>query len=176
MSYSVRPFSPEDLAALQAHLARHRAESGRGDPHFMPFAPGNLQRPREFDLAATEKALTEVGWQRWFVAVGKSGEIVGNLDLKGDSLETGLHRCELGIGIERRHRRAGLGRRLMEAAIEFAREAETLTWLDLRVFGHNLPAMALYRCLGFSEIGKVEDRFRVEGQVIDDLLMTLRVG
>jgi ribosomal protein S18 acetylase RimI-like enzyme len=176
MSYLVRAFVPGDRSALRAHLARHRGESGRGDPHFMPFTPIELQRPREFDLDATTKALTEVGWQRWFIAIAASGEIVGNLDLNGDGLETSLHRCELGIGIERPHRRAGLGRQLMEAAIGFAKQADTLVWLDLHVFGHNAPAIALYRSLGFAETGRIEDRFRVEGQSIDDLLMTLPVG
>jgi ribosomal protein S18 acetylase RimI-like enzyme len=64
----------------------------------------------------------------------------------------------------------------MEAAIGFAKQADTLVWLDLHVFGHNAPAIALYRSLGFAETGRIEDRFRVEGQSIDDLLMTLPVG
>ena len=64
----------------------------------------------------------------------------------------------------------------MQAAIDFARAAETLVWLDLRVFGHNEPARRLYESLGFEEIGEIRDCFRISGEVIDDVLMTLRVG
>ena len=110
-----------------------------------------------------------------FVAVSDGNDIVGHVDLKGDHLKTGLHRCELGIGIERPYRGRGLGRRLMETAIEFARAADTLSWMDLRVFSHNVAGRALYRSLGFSEVGTLVDRFRIDGQRIDDVVMTLKV-
>lgn len=116
------------------------------------------------------------GWQRWFGAWVDSGtRIVAHVDLKGDALVSGLHRCELGLGIERSHRGRGLGRRLMQVAIDFARDAPTLDWLDLKVFAHNTPARALYRSLGFAEIGTVADRFRIGSASIDDVLMTLDV-
>jgi len=98
------------------------------------------------------------------------------VDLKGDGLKTGRHRCELGIGIEREHRGKGLGRRLMETAVEFARDAGTLTWVDLRVFAHNATARALYLDMGFSEVGTLVEGFRIEGQTVDDVIMTLKVG
>ena len=119
--------------------------------------------------------MTAPGWQRWFVAVTARGSIVGHVDLKGSRLKTGMHRCLLGIGIERGYRRRGLGRRLMTAAIEFARSAESLSWVDLAVFANNAPARALYKTLGFVEIGTLEDRFRIEGLAIDDVMMSLKV-
>jgi RimJ/RimL family protein N-acetyltransferase len=64
----------------------------------------------------------------------------------------------------------------MTRAIAFAADAEPIHWLDLKVFGHNTPARALYRSLGFVEIGTVADRFRIEGVSIDDVLMTLDVS
>ena len=97
------------------------------------------------------------------------------MDLKGDALAAGLHRSELGIGIERSYRGRGLGRQLMQVAIDFALGAATLDWLDLKVFAHNTPARALYRSLGFEEIGTVIDRFRIGGVSVDDVLMTLAV-
>ena len=102
--------------------------------------------------------------------------VVAHVNLKGDGLATGLHRCELGIGIEEAYRSAGLGRRLMGTAIDFARHAPSLNWLDLRVFSHNTPARVLYISLGFKEVGTWFDRFRISGQSIDDILMTLNVA
>ena len=118
----------------------------------------------------------ERGWQRCWVAIAADGNIVGDVELKGSSLTSELHRCELGIGIERPSRGGGLGRRLMETAIEFARGVETLAWVDLRVFAHNAPGRALYRSVGFVEVGTLADRFRIDGQSIGDVMMTLSVG
>ena len=176
MSYAIRPLIRADAAGFQRHFVRHRAESGRGDHHFMPFAPDDPDGPDGLDVDALNRALNEPGWQRWFVALDDRTNIVGHVDLKGDGLKTGQHRCELGIGIERGYRGAGLGRRLMATAIEFARGIETLTWIDLRVFSHNAAGRALYLAMGFSEAGTLVDRFRIEGQTVDDVIMTLKVG
>jgi ribosomal protein S18 acetylase RimI-like enzyme len=78
----------------------------------------------------------------------------------------------LGMGVERGARGNGLGRALLAAAIAWARTAE-LAWLDLGVFAHNERARALYRTVGFVEVGTTRDRFRVDGVVIDDVAMVL---
>jgi len=177
MSLTVRLLSPDDVASFDAHFARHRRETGRGDIHFMPFEPDGDDGPRGLDLPSLDLPLTSPGWQRWFVALDEAGPgVVGHLNLKGDPLRSGLHRCLLGIGIERPYRARGLGKRLMTTAIDFARAADSIAWVDLMVFGHNAAARALYRSLGFVEIGTVVDRFRVAGTSIDDVIMTLDVS
>ncbi len=165
-----------DGSRFRSHFERHRAESGRGEPHFLPFSPGDPDGPKGIDLETLDRPLEERGWQRCWVVAAGDGRIVGHVELKGDSLRTGLHRCELGIGIERSYRGGGLGRRLMEAAIDFARGAESLAWIDLRVFAHNAAGRALYGDLGFVEVGTVVDRFRIGAETVDDVLMTLNVA
>ena len=170
----IRPLTVEDQSAFGVHFERHRAESGCGEPHFLPFVPGGPDGPKGLDFTALARPLDEPGWQRgWGAIVG--GEMIGHVELKGDSLRSGLHRCELGIGIERPHRGAGLGQRLMEMAIDLARRTPTLNWVDLHVFAHNVAGRALYRRLGFVEVGTVVDRFRIGSQTVDDVSMSLRV-
>ncbi len=170
----IRPLLVDDLPAMKSHIDRHAAESGRdGDYHFMPFAPGGTSGPTLPGPAPLLRGLDEPGWQRWFVAVAPDDAFVGHVDLKGDGLRTGMHRCMLGIGIERPFRGSGLGSRLMATAIAFAREAEQLDWIDLCVFGQNKPALALYAAIGFEQVGAIEDRFRIDDDIIDDILMTL---
>ena len=176
MRPAVHPLSPPRLAAFERHMARHFAESGRGEGHFMPYQPGTAHGPGGFDVEALERPLSEPHWQRWFVAVAAPDHVVGHVNLNGDGLHVGLHRCELGIGIERGYRGQGLGQRLMRTAIEFAFAAGSLAWIDLRVFAQNAPARALYESLGFEEIGTVRDRFRIEGTVVDDVLMTMALA
>lgn len=142
----------------------------------MPFAPDDPNGPMGISTDKALLPLGNLGWQRWFYARdADSGNIVGHVDLKHDGLSAGLHRCELGIGIETRYRGAGLGRQLMETALSFARDTGSLAWVDLRVFANNTRALALYRQLGFTEIGVLKDRFRIGDDSIDDIVMTLRI-
>jgi len=177
MKIKINVIRSQDLALFDAHFARHRAESGRGDYHFMPFEPHDPKGPRGIDKATIDLPLTEIGWQRWWIASVEDGQkIIGHLDLKGGRLATSLHRCVLGIGIERAYRGLGLGKRLMLEAVAFTRAAPTLSWLDLNVFAHNTNARSLYANLGFEEIGILKDQFRVVNESIDDVMMTLSVS
>lgn len=172
----ILPFRSSDESRLAEHFQRHRAESGREGVHFMPFAPDDPDGPRGMTV---EKAFLEVnqpGWQRWFCAHnGNTSQIVGHVDLKSDPLRAGLHRCELGIGIEADYRHQGIGHELMSTAIAFIRDCHTIEWIDLKVFSNNLAARSLYRQMGFIEVGTVTDRFRIDSQSIDDVIMTLHM-
>jgi RimJ/RimL family protein N-acetyltransferase len=173
----IRQMTPEDIPLYEDHFARHRAESGENDHHFMPFEPGGEDGPTGLQAECLARDLSQPGWQRWWIASpGGQDLVVGHVNLKGDPLATGLHRCELGIGIERQHREAGLGLRLMRKAIDFSRTSDSLAWIDLRVFAHNTAARALYARLGFAQCGILDDRFRIGGQTIDDVIMTLGVS
>lgn len=175
--FPIRPLTIDNLPLLNAHMIRHRSESGcGGDHHFMPFVPNDNAAPTHPAAGSLIRGLDELAWQRWFIAFVDDDTVAGHIDLKGDSLRTGLHRCMLGIGIERPYRGAGLGRRLMQTAIDFAKAAPSLEWVDLCVFGHNAPARALYRAMGFQEDGTIPDRFRIRDDIVDDVLMSLNVA
>ena len=63
------------------------------------------------------------------------------------------HRAEFGIGILREYWGLGLGRALTTACIQCAKDAGYLQ-LELNVVAENERAVALYRDLGFEEIGR----------------------
>ena len=172
----IRPLVEKDVTLYLEHFARHRSESGRGDYHFMPFNPDDPSGPKGISLEKLSLELSQPGWQRYWVAFMEGADqIVGHVNLKGNPLHTALHRCDLGIGIERQWRGRGLGKRLMTVAIEFARQAPSLSWIDLGVFSHNENAAGLYRSMGFRPLVTVADRFRIENQPVADTLMTLNV-
>jgi len=176
MALIIEALQPRDLPLFKAHFARHVAESGDNNFHFMPFSPSDSDEPKGLDSASLNIPIGTQGWQRWFVAFNEARTvIVGHVDLKGDFLKTGLHRCELGIGIEAGYRDQGLGKRLLCKAIDLCRETESLDWLDLKVFRHNNNAIALYLSFGFSEVGTLVDRFRIDGVSVEDVIMTLSV-
>ena len=172
----IRLMSADDRDGYLAHSDRYLPSSGEDGVFFMPYDFQAGERPGEPDLASLELPLTEPGWQRWFVAIDPQAGIVGDAQLKGSSLKTGLHRCTLGIGLEKAWRGQGLGEHLMQTAIDFCREAPSLDWLDLGVFSGNPRAKALYDKLGFVEVGRRVDCFRIGGTSLDDIMMTLDVS
>ena len=79
---------------------------------------------------------------------------------------------EVAIAVHNSARGVGLGRLLLETAIEWAR-AVRLARLRLGVFPENQPALRLYRALGFLEDQTLQGRVRLRDGARDLLLMTL---
>lgn len=75
-----------------------------------------------------------------------------------------------GLAVDPTAQGQGLGRRLVEAAIEEAarRGARRLT---LRVLGGNSTAQALYASCGFVVEGVLREEFHLDGRFVDDVLM-----
>ncbi len=61
MACSIRPLGEEDVGRYQDHFARHRAESGCGDRHFMPFAPDDPEGPVAGRALYLDMGFSEVG-------------------------------------------------------------------------------------------------------------------
>lgn len=173
----IERLSKAAIAPLVAHLIRNALESGRdGEP---------ISRARSADEPPDPHALAARLTQAWAVPMGAPGwetcfglwigdEIRGHLDLRGGAITSALHRADLGMGIERPHRRRGWGTRMLDTAIAWSR-AQGLAWLDLGVFTENAPAHALYLRAGFVEIGITPDRMRIDGRSVDDRAMVLEL-
>ena len=69
-------------------------------------------------------------------------------------------------------RRRGIGVALMSEAMKWAQGAGVVK-LELTVFPHNEPAIALYRKLGFREEGLIRRRYFIDGRYIDAMVMGL---
>jgi RimJ/RimL family protein N-acetyltransferase len=83
------------------------------------------------------------------------------------------HLLELkGLMVSPAHRRRGVGRALLRAAIAAAREAGARR-LTLRVLGHNADARSLYAACGFEVEGVLREFFYLDGRYVDDVVMTL---
>lgn len=106
------------------------------------------------------------------LAEDDAGEIVGYVRLGPPTpLPSNAHVLHVhGLGVAHSHRRRGIARALMQAAIERAR-AEGCRKISLRVLGGNPGAQALYRSLGFVVEGRLHDEFVIDGVAVDDLLM-----
>jgi RimJ/RimL family protein N-acetyltransferase len=177
-SMSIVLLAKGNLPELCKHLRRHIAESGRdGDIVFSPRSASSVFDESEATKrhrAAWARRLDEPHWTRTWGLV-ENGAIVGHIDLHGGRIPSEAHRVTLGMGIERCARGRGNGRALLATVIAWGRDHQ-IAWIDLGVFAGNAAARALYTKVGFVEVGTTRDRFRVDGEQIDDVAMTLALG
>ena len=104
-----------------------------------------------------------------FVAEAPAG-IVGRLSVARDPHPASYHVADLGLMVAAGFRRRGVGRALLEAAVDWAREAGVRK-LELHVFPHNEPAIALYDAFGFVREGYRRAHYRRGSDYVDAILM-----
>jgi ribosomal protein S18 acetylase RimI-like enzyme len=102
---------------------------------------------------------------------------VSEQDVFGFALVSAVHGegYLLGIGVDEGHRRAGLGARLLDAAVAIARERRErwgISRLDLDVAEDNVAAIALFEGVGFARAAVRSERY-LGGQSIVTMRLLL---
>src|ERR671938_1870192 len=87
-----------------------------------------------------------------FVAETEEGSIVGRLSIARDQHPASKHVADLGLMVAKSYRRQGIGTKLLEAAVDWARHSGVRK-LELHVFPWNTGAIALYERFGFVKEG-----------------------
>jgi RimJ/RimL family protein N-acetyltransferase len=165
-AFLVRPAAPGDAAAL-VELSR----AVGGEPE------GWLISDSAWRVVAEERrylrAVRRFPHAAVFVAEGPNG-IVGRLSVARDDHPASAHVADLGLMVAAGHRRRGIGQALLEAAVDWARDAEVRK-LELHVFPHNGPAIALYEKFGFEREGYRRGHYRRGSGYVDAILMAYYV-
>lgn len=100
-----------------------------------------------------------------------NGEIVGNGSINSLSGRMS-HRAELGISVRKDYWGKGIGTKLMDALIAFARNAG-FEILSLEVRSDNDRAIRLYERFGFKKIATYPGFMKIKGELVDYDLMYL---
>ena len=109
------------------------------------------------------------------IVADAAGLVVGRLSIVRDAHPSSAHVADLGLMVAASHRRRGIGRALLAAAEEWARGAG-VSKLELHVFPHNAPAMALYEGFGYEREGYRRRHYRrPDGTYVDAVLMAKRL-
>lgn len=108
-----------------------------------------------------------------FVAVDDD-RIVGRLSLARDPHPASAHVADLGLLVAASHRRRGIGRHLLDTAVEWA-QAAGVRKLELHVFPWNGPAIRLYEAFGFVREGLRRGHYRRDDADVDALLMAFHL-
>lgn len=164
--FDIRRAVPADAAGLVALAREVGAER-----------EGWLISTDEWRSAADErrylKATRRTPHAAVFVAQAPEG-LVGRLSVARDRHPASFHVADLGLMVAASHRRHGIGRALLEAAADWAREVG-VTKLELHVFPHNDAALALYEDFGFVKEGYRRGHYRRGGELVDAVLMAYEV-
>lgn len=97
-----------------------------------------------------------------FIIAEVDGEIVGSCNLSGSTRKRTRHCAEFGIAVEQKYCGLGIGRRMMETGIAWARE-NGISRITLEVDTNNFNAISLYLKLGF----EIEGTFRNDKKLAD---------
>lgn len=106
-----------------------------------------------------------------FMVVEIDGNIIGSCILSGSPLRRERHKVDLGISIQKQYWGLGIGRKLMEIAMEWAKE-NNIEKITLKVDTSNHRAVALYESLGFEVEGRLlKDKYLSDGTYRNSYLM-----
>jgi RimJ/RimL family protein N-acetyltransferase len=103
------------------------------------------------------------------------GELAGRLSLARDAHPASHHIADIGLMVDARFRRRGVGRALLEAAVEWAGEHD-VSKLELHVFPWNEAAIALYEAFGFGREGYRKRHYLRDDGFADAILMGLHLA
>ncbi len=106
-----------------------------------------------------------------------TGMIVGDCSMTRTDRAKFCHVARLGIGVRDGWRGVGLGRIMMERALDTARRDPDILRLELLVFAKNSIARSLYLSMGFVEEGmNIRSVRQSDGSFDDDVHMAIWVG
>ena len=179
-SSTIRAADAGELDEFFRYLNDHLSDNGTGGTAlFMPMPRSASRFPaakEEAFRSGMDASLGQPGWRRLWLARGADGAIAGHIDLRARPEAAAPHRCLLGMGVQRDHRKLGLGARLIGHAAQWATLTARLDWIDLEVLSVNAPARALYTRCGFVQTGEIADLLRIDGEGLSYTSMSRRLG
>jgi RimJ/RimL family protein N-acetyltransferase len=169
IDFKVRSADPSDAEALTRLAEEVSAEpegwliSANGDWRSIGDERRYLKALRRYPNAAV------------FVAERSNGTIVGRLSLARDTHPASAHVADVGLMVAKEARSRGVGRALLQAAVDWSRAA-AIRKLELHVFPWNEPAIRLYERFGFVREGYRKAHYYRDGHYVDAVLMVLAIS
>jgi phosphinothricin acetyltransferase len=154
----IREAARDDAAAIADIYNQGIAERGatfETEPHDVGDIHGRLHDQRRFPMLVAEDAGTVVGW-------------AGLSSYRPRACYAGIG--EFSVYLDRAARGRGIGRQLVEALVEAARDRGY--WkLVSRIFPFNTASRALCRACGFREVGVYEKHGCLDGEWLDVVIV-----
>ena len=166
MDIQIMKAQPSDAYELLEYLKVIGSESNN-----LTFGPDgvlmSLEEEQEFLTSelVSESSVTLIA--------KRNGKIVGNARFTGCTKERTRHRDDIGISVLKSEWGNGLGSRLMESLIDFAKNIAKVEVITLEVNQTNTRAIALYEKFDFKKTGVFEAYTKIDGKYLDFDMMVL---
>jgi ribosomal protein S18 acetylase RimI-like enzyme len=107
-----------------------------------------------------------------FIVAEQDGEIIGFCSIEKSEKKSRPHVATLGILVKKEFRNKGIGKKLINHAIKSAiKNIKGLEIIELMTHSKNIPAIALYKKVGFKEVARIKKYFKWEGKYYDQIIM-----
>lgn len=162
LQIQIRPAVEADAPRLQQYVAELFAE--RLPVLFLRESAPSVEDERRFvqQMLASPRSV--------LLVAEVDEQIVGMLDFHGHPEPQRAHAGEFGMSSTKQWRGRGVGTRLLERLLEWARE-QHLRRVELRVLSNNAGAIRLYERFGFVTEGRQTDAVRVDDGYVDIIFM-----
>jgi GrpB-like predicted nucleotidyltransferase (UPF0157 family)/GNAT superfamily N-acetyltransferase len=101
------------------------------------------------------------------------GKLIGHAFLKSSHLQSLSHIGDLNIAVHLGWQKQGIGTKLIQHIIEWAKKSGVIVKIQLNVRALNSSAISLYKKMGFEEEGRLKNRVKIKDGYIDDIVMGL---
>lgn len=166
MNITIEKASPADAAALLEYLKTVGAQTEN-----LTFGAEGLP-VSEADEAAFIAGMAESADSIMLLAKA-DGKIIGDASISRLPRRMS-HRGEFCIAVAKEYWNRGIGSRLLEEILAFAKK-NSFEVLDLQVRSDNKPAICLYEKFGFQKTGTHPAFFKIDGQYIAFDYMSLKL-
>jgi len=141
------------------------------------------QHPDAFTSSVAERSSLPLSWWEERLAVGPATselvfgafaqrELIGAVGLSFDTRAKAKHKSTLfGMYVPDKFRKQGVGRRLIEEALRYARTRADTTITQLTVTAGNTPALSLYESAGFVQFGTEPFAVRIGTEYVSKVHM-----
>lgn len=182
----MNPFSPLTATLKNGKTVRIREATPEDAENLLHCIKTYIPQSEYIPKHPQEITLTLKGEEDWInsflqkensmlLVAEHEDRLIGNIDLTGSSRKIMEHTAMIGLGMLKEWRNTGLGTRLMQTTLQWARQNPTLELLWLQVYTQNKAAVRLYSNMGFTESGIIKNYFKCDGVYYDNLTMSLSV-
>lgn len=165
----IREARPEDAEEIIAYMQMLSAEPNNNILYEAGEFNVTVEEEREL-LASAPASVNSV-----FIVADAGGKIVGLANIAGGRRRAARYSGTIGITLHPDYRNQGIGTRMMQYLIEWARQTGRLTRLELHVFTYNTRAIHVYERVGFATEGIRRRAFIKDGEYVDSMIMALLI-
>lgn len=164
----IRKAAAEDAPAYLKYLKKVGSESD-----FLTFGGNEIMATVDDERNFIETSLCYNN--RLLIMAEVEGNLAGNLNFTGGIRERTVHVGEFGITVLKEYWGLGIGTRLMENMIRWAKGTGFIKKINLRVRSDNSQAIALYTKFGFVKEGVLTRDFYMDDRFYDSIMMGLNI-